>query len=121
MPKTNFNQNEKICQVTCIKTYIAKVTVQFLGLSHVTIAGSDGTWSVVLEKQSAGGPYEMEIESGKRIILHGVYFGDVRILSGQSNMQLPMERVKDKISGRGGFIKGKPYRLLSVLRQETFW
>lgn len=74
-----------------------------------------------LGKTKCGGPYEMEIESGKRIILHGVYFGDVRILSDQSNMQLPMERVKDKISGRGGFIKGKPYRLLSVLRQETFW
>ena len=74
----------------------AKVTVRFLGRPYETAADSGGTWSVALEKHGAGGPHDMEVESGERIVLHDIYFGDVWILSGQSNMQLPMERVKDK-------------------------
>ncbi len=74
----------------------AKVAVCFLGHSVETTTGSDGAWSAVLEKHSAGGPYEMKIESGEKIVLHDVWYGDVWILSGQSNMQVSMERVKDK-------------------------
>lgn len=73
-----------------------KVTVRFFGATHRATAGPDGAWSVVLEKHGAGGPYEMEITGGEKIVLRDVWFGDVWILSGQSNMQLPMERVKDE-------------------------
>ena len=73
-----------------------KITVGFLNRRYETFADSSGRWLVTLEKHGAGGPYEMEIEGGDRITLHDIYFGDVWICSGQSNMQLPMERVKDQ-------------------------
>lgn len=73
-----------------------QVTVDFLGHSYETLSNSDGKWLVMLEKHEAGGPYKMEIYGAERITLHDIYVGDVWILSGQSNMQLPLERVKDK-------------------------
>lgn len=76
-----------------------EITVHFLGHSYQTKAGGNGKWSVTLMKQEAGGPYEMKIQDrnpGDTIVLHDILIGDVWICSGQSNMQLPMERVKDK-------------------------
>jgi sialate O-acetylesterase len=73
-----------------------KITVRFLNHSYQTTADLNGKWSVALIKHGAGGPYEMEIEGGEKIVLHDILIGDVWICSGQSNMQLPMERVKDK-------------------------
>jgi sialate O-acetylesterase len=82
-----------------------RVTVRFLGHVYEAEAGADGAWSVTLERHKAGGPYQMEVESGEKIVLRDIYFGDVWLLSGQSNMQLPLTRVKDEypedVSGGG--------------------
>lgn len=73
-----------------------KITVRFLNHSYQTVTDLNGEWSVMLMKNEAGGPYEMEIEGKNKIVLHDILIGDVWICSGQSNMQLPMARVKDK-------------------------
>jgi sialate O-acetylesterase len=73
-----------------------EISVRFLNHSYRTTADSTGRWSVTLMKLEAGGPYEMEIEGRDKIVLHDILIGDVWICSGQSNMQLPMARVKDK-------------------------
>lgn len=74
-----------------------EITVHFLNHSYPTTADSNGYWRIALRKQEAGGPYEMEIEGSEdQITLRDILIGDVWICSGQSNMQLPMERVKDK-------------------------
>lgn len=73
-----------------------KIRVRFLNRSYQTAADAAGKWTVTLEKHSAGGPYEMEIEGREKIVVHDILIGDVWICSGQSNMQLPTERVKDK-------------------------
>lgn len=72
------------------------IAVRFLNHSYLTTADLNGKWSVTLQKLEAGGPYCMEIEGSKKIVLHDILIGDVWICSGQSNMQLPMERVADK-------------------------
>lgn len=56
-----------------------------------------GKWEVFLHNLSPGGPYRMKIENnaGEIKIVSDVYVGEVWICSGQSNMELPMERVKD--------------------------
>lgn len=72
------------------------VTVNFLGQTYSSTADAMGKWEVLLPKLSAGGPYSMEIMSSQqRIILKDILIGDVWICSGQSNMVIPMERVKD--------------------------
>ncbi|MFO7296093.1 MAG: sialate O-acetylesterase, partial [Clostridia bacterium] len=55
-----------------------------------------GKWEVLLPKLPAGGPHSMEITaSQQRIIVKDILIGDVWVCSGQSNMVIPMERVKD--------------------------
>jgi sialate O-acetylesterase len=73
-----------------------KIAVRFLNHSYQTTVDSNGRWSVILMEHAAGGPYEMEIEGKVKIVLHDILVGDVWICSGQSNMQMPMERVKDQ-------------------------
>jgi sialate O-acetylesterase len=44
----------------------------------------------------AGGPYSMEVKGNNSIIIENILIGDVWFCSGQSNMVLTMERVKEK-------------------------
>jgi sialate O-acetylesterase len=72
------------------------VTVNFIGNSYSTAADAGGKWKVMLPELPAGGPYSMEIAAPQqRIIIKNILIGDVWICSGQSNMVMPMERVKD--------------------------
>jgi sialate O-acetylesterase len=73
-----------------------KVTLDFNGKTTSATAGTDGKWMVSLEALKAGGPYVMEIKADNHITLTNILIGDVWICSGQSNMELPMARVKDK-------------------------
>ncbi len=73
-----------------------KVTIKFNDKTYNTIAGTDGKWAVSLSALKAGGPYDMEINATNHTTLKNILIGDVWICSGQSNMVLPMDRVKDK-------------------------
>jgi sialate O-acetylesterase len=73
-----------------------KVTINFKGKTYTSAAGTDGKWMVTLSPSKAGGPYNMEIKAANLITLKNILIGDVWICSGQSNMELPMDRVKDK-------------------------
>jgi len=51
-------------------------------------ADAEGRWDVLLPPTPAGGPHRITVMSGKEaILLKDVYFGDVYLLSGQSNME----------------------------------
>ncbi|HCD42947.1 MAG TPA: sialate O-acetylesterase [Lachnoclostridium sp.] len=55
----------------------------------------DGNWKLVFMPMQAGGPYSISITcAGERKEFSDIYIGDVWLMSGQSNMQLPMNRVK---------------------------
>lgn len=70
------------------------VAVSFNGQRQQATVGTDGSWMVELPAQSAGGPYQLQIDgSDQQITLENVLFGDVWVCSGQSNMELPMRRV----------------------------
>ncbi|MCD7842626.1 MAG: sialate O-acetylesterase [Lachnospiraceae bacterium] len=57
---------------------------------------TDGTFTAYFENLEAGGPFFLEITSGKeRIVSRDVCVGDVFVCSGQSNMELPMRRVRE--------------------------
>jgi sialate O-acetylesterase len=79
------------------------VSVKFDGQEAGTVVAENGEWQVLLEPVSAGGPHLLEINGTNQLEISDVYFGEVWVASGQSNMQLPMERVKqrypDEISG----------------------
>ncbi|MEX6689191.1 sialate O-acetylesterase [Danxiaibacter flavus] len=73
-----------------------KVEVVFNKKRYNTTASTDGKWSISLPRMQAGGPFDMTIKGSNTIALHDILIGDVWLCSGQSNMVLPMERVKEK-------------------------
>ena len=73
-----------------------KVQVKFNRKTINTLTDSGGNWKVSLPPMKAGGPYSMEIKGNNTIMINDILFGDVWFCSGQSNMVLNMERVKEK-------------------------
>jgi len=72
------------------------ITLSFLGNDYKAQADNNGKWLVLLDSHSPGGPFSMEISAETETIsIKDIYFGDVWLCSGQSNMELPMRRVKD--------------------------
>lgn len=72
-----------------------KVTVEFAGIAYTTTAKS-GRWSVALPKQKAGGPHKLVILGNNKIELNDIWFGDLWIAAGQSNIELPLRRVAQR-------------------------
>lgn len=75
-----------------------KIEVDFNKKKFQTTTSQNGNWEITLPSQKAGGPFEMTLSASNTIVLKNILFGDVWLCSGQSNMELPMERVKDKYS-----------------------
>lgn len=73
-----------------------KVSVSFHNKNLSTLTGADGKWTVNLQPMKAGGPYIMNIAGRNHLTISNILIGDVWFCSGQSNMVLPMERVKEK-------------------------
>jgi sialate O-acetylesterase len=73
-----------------------KVVVKFNKKTGSTVTDPEGNWKITLPPMKAGGPYTMEVKGKNTIIINDILLGDVWFCSGQSNMVLPMERVKEK-------------------------
>jgi sialate O-acetylesterase len=71
-----------------------KISIQFIDSTYVAAADSAGRWSIPLARHQAGGPYAMYISGSNEIVIHNILYGDVWVCSGQSNMELPMKRVR---------------------------
>ena len=72
-----------------------KIDIRFRG-HYNTVADKNGEWKIALPAMQPGGPYVMDIRASNHIVLNDILIGDVWFCSGQSNMVLPMERVKEK-------------------------
>ena len=75
-----------------------RVMVSFRGEEAVAQTDEKGNFSLFLQKQEAGGPFSMLFRDdlGNEEVVGDVYIGEVWFCSGQSNMELPMSRVKDR-------------------------
>ena len=86
-----------------------------------TRAGRDGRWEVMLPATAAGGPHTLSVTDGRSTIeLNDLYFGDVYLLSGQSNMEWPLVQ-SDPDSTRAGEIADPLIRQILVTKaaEET--
>lgn len=74
----------------------AELKLTFRGRIHRTLVSGSGDWEIELGRLKAGGPDEMliECESSSRL-LKDILVGDVWLLGGQSNMQIPIRRTLD--------------------------
>ncbi len=68
-----------------------KIELQFQQKKYNTVADHSGNWKIDLPKLKTGGPFTMTINE---ITIKNILIGDVYLCSGQSNMELPMRRVK---------------------------
>ena len=78
--------------ITLFGTGIGHVSVEFLGNTYEGITIGD-EFSVTLPATPAGGPYTVTVNiEGETTVLEDILFGDVILLAGQSNAELPLER-----------------------------
>jgi sialate O-acetylesterase len=99
----------------------AEVVVSFLGKTYRAKAGEGGAWRTFLDSQKPGGPYVMEIASaGNSLIIEDIYIGDVWLCSGQSNMEMPMERLKDDFPEEWAQKEFPPIRQFKVPQEWDF-
>ncbi len=74
-----------------------KIVISWQKKQYTTVANDDGRWRLDLPKMKAGGPYTLEVKSegvnGEKLLFEDVMVGDVWLLSGQSNIDVTIERV----------------------------
>ncbi len=71
------------------------VSLHFKNKVYTTHANGSGRWEFVIPAQPSGGPFDLMFKGTNEVTIHDVLFGDVWVCSGQSNMELTMDRVKD--------------------------
>ncbi len=70
------------------------IAIDFKDSSYNTTTNENGRWEVTLSDLEAGGPYTMTLKASNTVTIRDIMVGDVWIASGQSNMELPMSRVR---------------------------
>lgn len=74
-----------------------QVTVSWQKKQYAATADANGRWRVDLPKMKAGGPYTLEVRGegadAEKLVFDDVMVGDVWLLSGQSNIDVTIERV----------------------------
>ena len=68
-----------------------KVTTSWDGKTYETLADKEGRWKLSVRTPEAGGPYELTLTDGQKLVLKNVMIGEVWICSGQSNMEMPLK------------------------------
>ena len=83
------DQEQKLLGQT---TPYTDVTLNFLTQTFHTLSDAKGNFSIRLPGMPAGGPYKMVLIGDETITIEDIYYGDVYLISGQSNMELPIRR-----------------------------
>lgn len=65
--------------------------------NYKTVADDQGNWKVKVQTPSAGGPYRILLKENKQTLtIKDVMIGEVWILAGQSNMEMPLQGFRDQ-------------------------
>lgn len=99
-----------------------RVTIHLDGEIAGSTIATGGRWRVTLPPRAPGGPHRLDIAGDNRLTIGDLYFGDLWLAGGQSNMELPLERVKyhyaREIARQGS---AQPLiRQFSVARDQSF-
>src|SRR5437016_12289574 len=72
------------------------VTVRLAGQQKTATATADGKWRIDLDPLPVGGPHEITIQGSNSLTIREVLVGEVWLCSGQSNMEMPVNRALNK-------------------------
>mgnify|MGYP000853619670 CR=1 FL=1 len=78
------------------------VTITFQGEKRETLCHEKGDFSCSIRCAKTGGPFPLELSAGGQTLLRRVYVGEVFVCAGQSNMELPISRVRERFPKEGG-------------------
>ena len=93
---------------------VGKASVTLNGVTKET--ESDGKWLIEFEPFNYGGPYDISVGLDKTFFtLKDVYFGDVILLGGQSNMQF---KLRESSEPKENYTGNSNVRLYTVDRME---
>lgn len=73
-----------------------KVFTSWSKVSYAATTDETGKWKVKVATPAAGGPYEIELNDGEKLILKDILIGEVWFCGGQSNMEMPMKGFKSQ-------------------------
>jgi sialate O-acetylesterase len=91
-----------------------ELKLTFMNEDYNTKVREDGSWSITLNELKPGGPHDMIIShEGDEKNIKDILVGDVWVLAGQSNMQIPISRTLDLFEEE---VKGTNY---PQIRQYT--
>ncbi len=113
-------QRNQPISITGQTTISSNVSITFNENTYQTIADSNGDWTISIDSQQAGGPYQMVIEGDERVIIDDILIGDVWILGGQSNMEIPINRTLDLFSEEMKAVNQPFIRQFAVPQQYNF-
>ncbi len=71
------------------------VMLAFEAKTYKATANATGEWVIALPPHKPGGPYSMVFRASNAVTVTNILFGDVWLCSGQSNMELGMNRLMD--------------------------
>ena len=92
-----------------------EVKLSFRDMTLTAAAAPDGTWKIEYNPGEAGGPFEMKLVcAGSAITFNDVWVGEVWVNSGQSNAQLPMDRLRYSYPHRMKLPKNDNIRMITV-------
>lgn len=94
-------QREKAFILTGTAKPHTTLNIRFREIETEITVGIDSHFEANLGVHAAGGPYTLEVYNEEEaLILQDIYLGDVFILAGQSNMELPLGRCLDQMGER---------------------
>ena len=88
-------QRDTINHIYGTEIYKKTIRIHFMDIEYDVMVDDNHEFCFDLPPVSAGGPYTMEVIGSSKIVISDILFGDVYLLSGQSNMELPIRRVLD--------------------------
>ncbi len=97
------------------------ISVKFAGIEKTANPDSEGKWSAVFPPLPPGGPYELSVSCENNSLKHkNILVGDVWFCSGQSNMTIPMDRVKYRYPEEIKNCSNDNIRILTVPEKYDF-
>ncbi len=109
-------QRDKPIPVWGVADVGEEVTVTFKKKMYKTVADEQGRWRIDIPKQKHGGPFEMKVND---ITISDILIGDVWLCSGQSNIDVTLERVHPQYSEETLSYANDQIRLFRVQNDEA--
>lgn len=93
------------------------ITTSWDKKQYTTTVDATGNWKTKIATPKAGGPYTITLNDGDNLQLSDVWIGEVWLVSGQSNMEMPVQGFKDQpVLNSAQIFKNANNKKISVFR-----